>query len=432
MLIEQTLAGIRLPWRLPGSFRFFHSFAAKRGSGQLFASTVRVGHNHKHDIVNQVMRLIRNLDWTCIAIPWSMESAASPIQSLARQLHGCDSSSRIDLLRYLDRELRGIGPAIVTALLSSQDEAEALTGSLYQLHSDLDKFRSPDDEPLSLGIVCFCPDHDDHLLDATRGLPVVSPDPILSGPRESAWSAYLHHRIAWEAAGDIDRAIALDSMVAGNGTGDDAAFEAVLNCHAGEILAELGLRPTDCLDAVIRWLRGQDALIAGGQREILTWRPQGTTRYLKPYIARAILTDPSVAVPPDLRDSTRFATVCQPLVGCLFSCTLEIEYRQRAKFSGGVIPTLAGGLFEEEARGHHWRFLNCPDHIDRLLYPSTSGLCPLDPNDWVAFLSYGQVVPGSEDKRTVWLRNALAHGHPASWYGVELLRSCIDDFRLME
>ncbi|MCG5512325.1 hypothetical protein [Ectothiorhodospira shaposhnikovii] len=429
MLIEQSLAGIRLPWRFPGSFNFFHSAASKCGSGQLFLSTVQIGHSPKNDIVNQVIRIVRNLDWTCLSIPWDINSTVSPIQSLNRQLHGCDSSSKIELLHHMDRELRGNGPTAIIAILTSQDESEEISGVFSQLYSDLDKIRAADQTGLSLGLVCFCPTHDNYQLDVTRGLPVVSPDPLLSGPDEFAWNAYLHHRVAWEVGGQVDSASELASMTAGMEIGDDNAFEELLNRQASIALSKHGLSADACIRILERWLRGQDAFITQEHRDLLTWRPQATTRYLKPYVARAILLNRSISIASDLKDAIRSATVCQPLIGCLFSATLEIEYRQRPKHTKNAIDRLDQAIIDK-AKKMHSEFCDRDFIVERLLYPSTSRIAPCGPDDWPGFLSYGQVVP--RDERAFRLRNALAHGHPPSWQGVALLRQCIDDYRLKE
>jgi hypothetical protein len=86
--------------------------------------------------------------------------------------------------------------------------------------------------------------------------------------------------------------------------------------------------------------------------------------------------------------------------------------------------------FIDTAKSRHADFCSRDFIVERQLYPPSSELTPSCADDWPGFLSYGQVVP--RDERAFRLRNALAHGHPPSWHGVELLRQCIDNYRLKE
>jgi len=431
VLIDVPLAGIRLSWRFPGAFGFFHSAESKVGSGQLMALCVQVGASPNDDLVNQVIRTVRNLNWSCVDIPWDHLSNGSPIESLGHQLGIHAVGSRVDFLRQFDIEIRGRGPLIATAKLDSQDVAEEVIENFSQLHSDLAKIRSADQSPLAFGVICFCPFHEKYQLDISRGLPVVSPDPLLSGPEPLAWQVYLHHRIAWEVAGQVKEAADLAALTSGIRVGDDDALEQILNDHSIDLLRSFNHSTHDCLKILKRWLRGQDAYLAPDYREFFTWRPQGTTRYLKPFIARAILTDNLCPVELDMRDGIRFATVCQPLIGSLFSATLEVEYRQRSKAAIHSLAELDPEI-KVKARNLHRQFTENSSYIARLLYPRCSKLCPIHLDDWTSFLSYGQIVSRGNDTRTVNLRNALAHGHPASWRAITLLRECIDDFGFKE
>jgi hypothetical protein len=246
------------------------------------------------------------------------------------------------------------------------------------------------------------------------------------------WRAYLHTRLAWEAAGDLGRARAWDECgFATLPLGNDEALEKLLNrcaendCDAlpdfaGESVREyftLLVQPDTSSRALAD--RAADLLDLG-----LLWQPPGD-RLLRPtpWLARALLLRREAE---DVGYLLRGCLVCNPLARELFGRCFDLETRARAlavgEWRGDPLPP-APSLIQERFDA----FMAADPRSEYCYYPSG---CPAAPADAWPFATFGEVLhllrptrlheAFQNDLRN--LRNALAHGHYVNWHAVTLVR----------
>lgn len=244
------------------------------------------------------------------------------------------------------------------------------------------------------------------------GGPAVSVTEALVSSPSVLWSAYLHHRLAWEAGGDLDRALGWNDTLAQSARsyGDDDAFESQLGA-----LSTAALTP-ELRSAVLAYLRAspKDPTQARVRRELeqqrALWSPSGVTRVV-PWIARAILlADPT----PLLRAQLRWGLVCAPLRRDLLALCLELEGAARATHARDV------GDPPESARDDWDTFRARRPGSDARFYPAESPATPEGPLAFAelgAFLTALRAGPARATMlhRLRLLRNYLAHGHYISW-----------------
>jgi hypothetical protein len=266
--------------------------------------------------------------------------------------------------------------------------------------------------------------------DLSVGLPaerLLAPPP---GSEEVLWRGYLHHRLAWEAAGDLERvaeweqAVGAAALVPGN----DSDFERQLNRTARARyedlppLARQGVR--EYLEHEVRQTRPRNWLTQrAGQleQEQLLWRPPGDEEPLVvPWLARALLLAGEV---PLCIFHLRTCLVCAPLARELLDRCFDLEARERAALwarrSNRAPPTKAverWGLFQE------------PGSFQASLYPLGCPACPDDAWPFATFGEFLTVMAAGDPRRDVWddllkLRNHLAHSHYAAWPAVQRLRA---------
>jgi hypothetical protein len=262
--------------------------------------------------------------------------------------------------------------------------------------------------------------------DLSVGLPV---DRLLSGGNGAAlWRGYLHHRLAWEWAGDPAAAARSESAAAGLAPGADADFERLLN--------EAARAAHDALPGALRqdakqyleervkptktrgWLTQRAADL---EQHRLLWRPRGTTssHVPAPWLARAFLLNRAV---PGRELPLRDSLVCAPLAHELLDRCFDLEGQERA------------ALWAQQSEGdpperavERWQSFQDTGSFQAGLYPPG---CPARPTDAWPFATFGEflnVLASNSRRREAWygllnLRNHVAHGHYVAWAAVEKLR----------
>jgi hypothetical protein len=261
--------------------------------------------------------------------------------------------------------------------------------------------------------------------DFTSGRPIESVLAPLETIGAGQWSAYLHHRLAWECAGNLELALAwagelaIDSL--SQRAGDDEALEAALGQASDSRFTTL--------DEPVRqaWLdfatesKPMPPTEMGGR-----WQPQpGDTPRPQPWLARSLLRAGALGAS---RWQLRDCLSCHPLATAILIRCLELEASLRTRHS----PTLLrrGHTLTERTREAHQQFLE--GRNSTLIYPQNHPAPPNHPDDVWLFASLGEVVTAlsgilvSATARSyrdlVGLRNGLAHGHHPGWAQLEAIR----------
>jgi hypothetical protein len=259
-----------------------------------------------------------------------------------------------------------------------------------------------------------------------EGMPASAPDQILTNPEGEAWKAYLHHRIAWEVAGDPADARAVDPAIMRIRNGQEVGLDGVFREAARTRMTRLGRPMSEVRDLMFHWLADPRNVADSALLSAITWRPFGGVRLVRPWVARILLaTFPDM--PAWMRAAFRHAIVSQPLVASLLSATFVIEQHQRAQcMADANWRVLPQDLVE--ARRIAGRFGH--NDVDSRLYPAGAVWCPDPVIDIESWLSYGDVrrLSGNAfSDEVAYLRNALAHGHPPTWPAVLILRQAMPD-----
>lgn len=234
-------------------------------------------------------------------------------------------------------------------------------------------------------------------------------------------TAYLHHRAAWEAGGCLSYATSVGSELTRGVTGDDEAVEVALQTHANErlvghggrqLLIELvglgsgGARPGQNRLRVL-----QADLFALG----LLWRPPSmSSLHIVPWAARALLAVPGLARKQVW--ALRHNLVCAPLAGEILSLCLQFESQIQSDLHGRQDRSRVS----PQTLDNQLRFRQGRD--DFVVYPSAFPASPDTADDIWAFASLGESLKSCPTSlvpdlywQTLWLRNAIAHGHYVGW-----------------
>jgi hypothetical protein len=252
-------------------------------------------------------------------------------------------------------------------------------------------------------------------LNLDVGEPVLSVVDALAGPEPALWASYVHHRLAWEAGGHLDRALDWNDVLVGSAvrTGDDAALEKLLGAVSCAAWAALPETRTSAVYAFLR-ASAQDPARARLRQDLdlcrLLWRPGGVTRIV-PWAARAILiADPT----PILRAQLRWTLTCAPLRRDLLSRCLDIEGSTRAGHARDL------GDPPEEARVGWNAFRGGEPTSDARFYLGGSPAVPdgpfafVDLGGFLVALRAGPTRLAALHRLRI-LRNYLAHGHYVAW-----------------
>jgi hypothetical protein len=242
----------------------------------------------------------------------------------------------------------------------------------------------------------------------------------------SLWPPYLHHRAAWEAGGCLSYAISVGSELERGATCDDDAVELALQKHANLRLASHAGLQLLCelvgLDA--GGVRPDQARLRSLQAELyavnLLWRPPSmNSLHVVPWAARALLAMPRL--PKKQIWELRHHLVCAPLAGEILSLCLQFESQIQTKLHGRQDRSKISDM---TIAGQD-RFKSGSD--DFVVYPSAFPASPIGQDDVWAFASLGENLKSCPPSavpnlywQTLWLRNAIAHGHYVGWPHVRM------------
>src|SRR5262249_43277242 len=257
-------------------------------------------------------------------------------------------------------------------------------------------------------------------LDFTVGGPS---DPVLGFDKE-LWKAYVHARLAWEAGGDLARAMAWDAQgVQRLGVGADDSLENMLNQGAEEeyrrLPAPMQARGQEAVKQVVK--RVAKPNFAGLMESGAFWKPPGESGLRPtPWLARAMLR---LNLAPEAAFLLRSCLVCAPLAREVLGRCFDLEARERAVgfANRGSLPP------PPDAVERFKRFNEKQADTGAEFYPAD---CPARPSDPWVFTVFGEFLnslPYDRDRRNFTnglrtLRNALAHGHYISWAVLTALR----------
>lgn len=240
------------------------------------------------------------------------------------------------------------------------------------------------------------------------------------------WSAYLHHRVAWEAGGCLSYAMPLASELEQADNGDDEYIERALQMQANDRLAVHAGQQLLCelvgLSSGV--VRPDQTRIRSLQAELfamnLLWRPPSmNSLHVVPWAARALLAMPKL--PKKQIWALRHHLVCAPLAGEILSLCLQFESQIQTRLHGRqdrskILPQT---IVNQD------RFRSGSD--DFVVYPSAFPAPPSSEDDVWAFASLGECLkscPTSAVPDLYWqtlrLRNAIAHGHYVGWSHVQM------------
>lgn len=415
MDLEVTLAGHRAPWWYRGSRalrEWLESQPWLRGGGGI---VLHIGTTGDPDLVlESVRRGVRAADdagFTPEVRVVSIDEAL--LENLKLEFCGArDAPERqlVDECAYRPRLIIVMtatgGGGVLRDAIAFSDRARKLAPDFRAGFLFVSTARCADEGALDL----LVGSPDDHVLR------------LVDDTQDRLFRAYLHARIAWESAGSLRHARALDAALGSYRVGDDEAVETWLNRYALATYAEAPAADRRLLVALL------DAVVHNAARELrrlaleardtgFLWSPFGRERLRTvPWVARALLaTDRFHPAAPLLRSHV----TCAPFARELLGRCLELEARERTKLSWalGTAPAPA------DAIARHAAFERDEVGSDSAYYPRCS---PARPTDAWAFVEFGAFIDaavraGTPDlpRRDLHalrqLRNALAHGHYASW-----------------
>lgn len=242
----------------------------------------------------------------------------------------------------------------------------------------------------------------------------------------SLWPAYLHHRSAWEAGGCLSYAVSLGNDLERGATCDDEVVEVVLQTHANNSLAGHTGRQLLCelVGLGAGDVRPDQTRLRSMQAELfsmnLLWRPPSmNSLHVVPWAARALLA--MHGLPKKQIWALRHHLVCAPLAGEILSLCLQFESQIQTNLHGRQDRSK---ISDQTIAGQD-RFKSGSD--DFVVYPSAFPATPSGQDDIWAFASLGENLKSCPSKavpdlywQTLWLRNAVAHGHYVGWPHVRM------------
>lgn len=415
MDFEVTLAGHRASWRYRGTRalrEWLESQPWLRGGGGII---LHVGESSDTDfLLDSLRRAVRAADDAGVTPDVHVTSIDDALIG-SLKLEFCGSREASD--RQLANEC-AFRPRLLV-ILTVYGGSELLRDAIG--FSDRARKFAPDFRAAFV-VVSTARRADDGALDLVVGSPDDHVLRLLDETQERLFRAYLHARIAWEAGGSLRHARAIEASIGNCRVGDDEAVEARLNRYAtdayGSLVDGQCRIVEEILNAVIHNLSRELRRLALDARDLgLVWSPFGRDRLrLVPWLARALLVHHLVHPAAPL---LRSHITCAPFARELLGRCLELEARERAKLSWGLgtrpPPTDAIARLVAFERGDF--------ESDAAFYPQCS---PTRPTDAWAFVEFGSFIdaairanlpdlPRRDLHALRHLRNALAHGHYASW-----------------
>jgi len=262
--------------------------------------------------------------------------------------------------------------------------------------------------------------------DFTTGHPVEAALAHLEGPQATSWTAYLHHRLAWECAGDLELALlwasepAVESL--SRRVGDDTALETQLGQLADRRFATLEELVRDSWLAFAQQTRAAPSTDGPGY-----WHPNPSdSSRPQAWLARALLRAETRGA---ARWLLRSCINCRPLGAEILGRCLELEVALRTRHAATLIS--ASAFVTDQTQESFRRFREGRNAA--LAYPASHPSPPDQPEDAWLFASLGEVVTALDGHLTpgarrsyrdlVALRNGLAHGHHPGWAQVQAIRN---------
>jgi hypothetical protein len=243
------------------------------------------------------------------------------------------------------------------------------------------------------------------------------------------WPAYLHHRIAWEAGGNLSYAKHLSESCSHIAQGDDDLLESALTKVSAEVGDQQGIKA-----ALVGYLNSLEVSRTGAVsisssllEKGLLWRPLGgQSLRIVPWASRYLLS--SLASKPKWVWSLRNNLVCGPLASEILVICLHAESQIRTDLHGHEdIDNCA------DAERNQSRFLNVKD--DYVQYPKAHPAPPIHKEDVWAFASLGETLnacPAQPKNYANWavlhLRNCVSHGHYVNWAHVQHASNALRSF----
>jgi hypothetical protein len=238
------------------------------------------------------------------------------------------------------------------------------------------------------------------------------------------WSAYLHHRAAWEAGGCLSYAMSLGSNLERCNVGDDESVEMGFQTLANQHLASHPGRQLLCeLPGLMAFgQRPDQSLLRSLQAELfalnLLWRPPSmNSLHVIPWAARAMLGLPRVTRRQVW--ALRHHLVCAPIAGEILSLCLRFECQIQTNLHGQQDRS----KISSQTFANQDRFKSGRD--DSVVYPRAFPASPTAEDDIWAFASLGESLRSCPEAavpdvywQTLRLRNAIAHGHYVGWQHV--------------
>jgi hypothetical protein len=207
---------------------------------------------------------------------------------------------------------------------------------------------------------------------------------------------------------------------------DDEAVERTLQTHANMCLTNhSGRQPLyDLVGLGAGTVRLDPARVRSLQAELfamdLLWRPPSmNSLHVVPWAARALLASPGL--PKKQVWALRHHLVCAPLAGEIMSLCLQFESQIQTKLHGRQDRSHISNKTIDSQN----RFKSGFD--DFVVYPSAFPALPTSEDDVWAFASLGENLKSCPSSavpdlywHTLWLRNAIAHGHYVGWHHVRM------------
>lgn len=259
--------------------------------------------------------------------------------------------------------------------------------------------------------------------DLRAGLPSTKELSVaLQLPGESElWSAYMHHRLAWETGGTFLLAREwADEFFSEIPPEDDDTFELQLDEASSQTLhktPEVIESTTAFLKAALGGYSARSELLSKGLRAGGLWKPpESLWLEIKPWVARAFLQDKRI---PEASNLLKSNLVCAPLARFILQRCFDFEARLRAQ-----LPIQVSLLPDDNAQ----RYFEDFSRTAAKFYPSHTHARPNLPS---FFITLGQIqrylnIPKRKKEAVnllADLRNAAAHGHYISWASLKALKS---------
>ena len=264
-------------------------------------------------------------------------------------------------------------------------------------------------------------------MDLSVGSPADGLLELLDGPESELWRAYVHVRLAWEAAGNLASLELADQLDFSRlSIGDDNSLEQKLNQFAVFSLERFDRDAIEVADRFLGESEGDpnagQTTPSRGELEALGffWRPAGELLSRPaPWWARAILHQNRAVT---LRYLLRSCLVCAPIAREILLRCFDLEALDRASH-----PPQTQSSHDAETLRRFDSFLRGDPNSEVRHYPRG---CPAKPIEITDFATYGAIITNAPRDpfrhnarhRLRKLRNSVVHGHYVSWAALKELQ----------